>query len=236
MNILITGGGCREAIDNVRCVTNTSTGRTSSAIADYFVSRGANVTLLAAATAIKPRSDCRVRTFVSGEDLGNLLQQELSTTDYDMVIHAAAVSDFVPQTIIMDGVEVPAGPEGKIPSGSSMTITFRAAPKLADRLKGWAKAAGRKLPVVVCFKLTSGAAAEKVQSACRAILERGAADFVVANDILHITGDRHPFAVNTMQDGQLVAIRHGSSEEEMASILFGLAQEAASADSATKHH
>ena len=34
MNILITGGGCREAIDNVRCVTNTSTGRTSAAIAD----------------------------------------------------------------------------------------------------------------------------------------------------------------------------------------------------------
>ena len=61
MNILITGGGCREAIDNVRCVTNTSTGRTSSAIADYFFAQGANVTLLAAASAIKPRSECHVR-------------------------------------------------------------------------------------------------------------------------------------------------------------------------------
>ncbi|MBR2463482.1 MAG: hypothetical protein IKB33_10185 [Spirochaetaceae bacterium] len=70
----------------------------------------------------------------------------------------------------------------------------------------------------------------------RAILERGAADYVVANDILTIKGESHPFAVNTMQDGQLVAILHGSSEEEMASILFELAQEAASADSATKHH
>lgn len=236
MNILITGGGCREAIDNVRCVTNTSTGRTSSAIADYFFAQGANVTLLAAASAIKPRSDCRVRTFVSGSDLGQLLEQELSTTDYDLVIHAAAVSDFVPQTIIMDGVEVPAGPEGKIPSGSSMTVTFRAAPKLADSIKVWARTGGQKEPVVVCFKLTSGAAAEKVQSACRAILERGAADYVVANDILTIKGESHPFDVHILKEGQVHALRHGEREEELVSILFGLAQEAASADSATKHH
>lgn len=225
MNILITGGGCREAIDNVRCVTNTSTGRTSSAIADYFFAQGANVTLLAAASAIKPTAACTIRTFVSGEDLGNLMQQELATTDYDLVIHAAAVSDFVPQSIIMDGVEVPAGPEGKIPSGSSMTVTFRAAPKLADSIKVWARTGGQKEPVVVCFKLTSGAATEKVQSACRAILERGAADYVVANDILCITGDRHPFAVHTLQNGQLVVIWRGNTEYDMAHILYGLAQE-----------
>lgn len=227
MNILITGGGCREAIDNVRCVTNTSTGRTSSAIADYFVSQGAQVTLLAAATAIKPKAACVIRTFISGADLGELLRQELSATDYDMVIHAAAVSDFVPQTVVMDGVEVSAGPEGKIPSGSSMTVTFRAAPKLADSIKDWAKNAGRREPVVVCFKLTSGASEEKVQSACRAILERGAADLVVANDILSISGDRHPFDVNVLRDGQIQALRHGEREEEMARFLFELGQEAA---------
>lgn len=234
MNILITGGGCREAIDNVRCVTNTSTGRTAAAIADHFVSQGANVTLLVAASAIKPKAACTIRTFVSGADLGNLLQQELSATDYDMVIHAAAVSDFVPQTVIMDGVEVPAGPEGKIPSGSSMTVTFRAAPKLADSIKVWAREAGRREPVLVCFKLTSGASKEKVRSACRAILERGAADFVVANDILNISGDCHPFDVNILQEGQVQDIRHGDREEELARILFELAREAASADSTTK--
>lgn len=226
MNILITGGGCREAIDNVRCVTNTSTGRTSSAIADYFFAQGAHVTLLAAASAVKPTAACTIRTFVSGEDLGKLMQQELSSTDYDMVIHAAAVSDFVPQTIIMDGVEIPAGPEGKIPSGSSMTVTFRAAPKLADSIKGWARNAGRREPVVVCFKLTSGATKEKVEAACRSILERGAADLVVANDILNIRGECHPFDVNILQDGQIKAIHHGKREEEIARILFELAQKA----------
>ena len=55
MNVLITGGGCREAIDNVRCVTNTSTGKTSAAIADFFIGQGASVTILAAASAVRPK-------------------------------------------------------------------------------------------------------------------------------------------------------------------------------------
>lgn len=227
MNVLITGGGCREAIDNVRCVTNTSTGRTSAAIADFFINQGVSVTILAAASAIKPQKalekNCKLRTYVSGSDLGQLLEDELSRQEFQIVIHAAAVSDFIPETVIMDGVEVAAGPEGKIPSGSSMTIRFRAAPKLADSIKVWAKKGGHREPVVVCFKLTSGAEQEKVHAACKAILERGAADYVVANDILKISTDSHPFAVNTLQNNEIVAIQRGETEEEMASILYELA-------------
>lgn len=227
MNVLITGGGCREAIDNVRCVTNTSTGKTSAAIADFFIDQGASVTILAAASAVRPKrvleKNCRLRTYVSGSDLGQLLEEELFQQEYQIVIHAAAVSDFIPETVIMDGIEVAAGPQGKIPSGSSMTIRFRAAPKLADRIKSWAKMGGHREPVVVCFKLTSGAEQEKVLSACRAILERGAADYVVANDILKINGDSHPFAVNTLQNNEIVAVKQGESEEQMASILYEIA-------------
>lgn len=227
MNVLITGGGCREAIDNVRCVTNTSTGKTSAAIADFFIGQGAYVTILAAASAVRPKrvleKNCRLRTYVSGSDLGQLLEEELFQQEYQIVIHAAAVSDFIPETVIMDGIEVAAGPQGKIPSGSSMTIRFRAAPKLADRIKSWAKMGGHREPVVVCFKLTSGAEQEKVLSACRAILERGAADYVVANDILKINGDSHPFAVNTLQNNEIVAVKQGESEEQMASILYEIA-------------
>ena len=227
MNVLITGGGCREAIDNVRCVTNTSTGKTSAAIADFFIGQGASVTILAAASAVRPKrvleKNCRLRTYVSGSDLGQLLEEELFQQEYQIVIHAAAVSDFIPETVIMDGIEVAAGPQGKIPSGSSMTIRFRAATKLADRIKSWAKMGGHREPVVVCFKLTSGAEQEKVLSACRAILERGAADYVVANDILKINGDSHPFAVNTLQNNEIVAVKQGESEEQMASILYEIA-------------
>lgn len=223
MKILITGGGCREAIDNVRCVTNTSTGKTSAIIADYFSRQGCQVTVLTAASAIKPQEDCVIQNFVSGADLGQLLEEELTTHEYQLVIHAAAVSDFIPETVIMDGVSVAAGPEGKIPSGSSMTVTFKAAPKLADRIKGWARNGGHKEPTVVCFKLTSGADSEKVLAACHAILSRGAADFVIANDILNITAKSHPFVVNILKDNQVQAFQRGETEEEMAKILYQIA-------------
>lgn len=223
MKILITGGGCREAIDNVRCVTNTSTGKTSATIADYFSRQGCQVTVITAASAIKPQEDCVIRSFVSGADLGQLLEEELTTHEYQLVIHAAAVSDFIPETVIMDGVSVAAGPEGKIPSGSSMTVTFKAAPKLADRIKGWARDGGHKEPTVVCFKLTSGADSEKVLAACHAILSRGAADFVIANDILNITAKSHPFVVNILKDNQVQAFQRGETEEEMAKILYQIA-------------
>lgn len=223
MKILITGGGCREAIDNVRCVTNTSTGKTSAIIADYFSRQGCQVTVLTAASAIKPQGRCTIRSFVSGADLGHLLEEELTTQEYQLVIHAAAVSDFIPETVIMDGVSVAAGPEGKIPSGSSMTLTFKAAPKLADRIKGWAKEGGHREPTVVCFKLTSGADPEKVLAACKAILSRGAADFVIANDILNITAKSHPFVVNILKDNQVQAFQRGETEEEMAKILYQIA-------------
>lgn len=223
MKILITGGGCREAIDNVRCVTNTSTGKTSAIIADYFSRQGCQVTVLTAASAIKPQGRCTIRSFVSGADLGHLLEEELTTQEYQLVIHAAAVSDFIPETVIMDGVSVAAGPEGKIPSGSSMTLTFKAAPKLADRIKGWAKEGGHREPTVVCFKLTSGADPEKVLAACKAILSRGAADFVIANDILNITAKSHPFVVNILKDNQVQAFQRGKTEEEMAKILYQIA-------------
>ncbi|MEE0132759.1 MAG: phosphopantothenoylcysteine decarboxylase [Treponema sp.] len=223
MKILITGGGCREAIDNVRCVTNTSTGKTSAIIADYFSRQGCQVTVLTAASAIKPQEDCVIRSFVSGADLEQLLEEELTTHEYQLVIHAAAVSDFIPETVIMDGVSVAAGPEGKIPSGSSMTVTFKAAPKLADRIKGWARNGGHKEPTVVCFKLTSGADSEKVLAACHAILSRGAADFVIANDILNITAKSHPFVVNILKDNQVQAFQRGETEEEMAKILYQIA-------------
>lgn len=223
MKILITGGGCREAIDNVRCVTNTSTGKTSAIIADYFSRQGCQVTVLTAASAIKPQGRCTIRSFVSGADLGHLLEEELTTQEYQLVIHAAAVSDFIPETVIMDGVSVAAGPEGKIPSGSSMTLTFKAAPKLADRIKDWAKEGGHREPTVVCFKLTSGADPEKVLAACKAILSRGAADFVIANDILNITAKSHPFVVNILKDNQVQAFQRGETEEEMAKILYQIA-------------
>ena len=46
---------------------------------------------------------------------------------------------------------------------------------------------------------------------------------MVANDILNITSESHPFAVNILQDNQVVAFDRGETEEEMAKILYKIA-------------
>jgi phosphopantothenoylcysteine decarboxylase/phosphopantothenate--cysteine ligase len=44
--VIITGGGTMEKIDDVRCLTNFSSGKQASALALAFYLRGANVTLI----------------------------------------------------------------------------------------------------------------------------------------------------------------------------------------------
>ncbi|MCR5725453.1 MAG: phosphopantothenoylcysteine decarboxylase, partial [Treponema sp.] len=156
-HILITGGGCREAIDGVRFVTNMSTGRTSAFLADTLAASGASVTAVMGQGAILPeRPDVRILRFESGADLSAQVQAELEEAhragnDYTAVIHAAAVSDFIPETVTTGGVTYAAGKHlKKLHSGDEMTVTFRAAPKIADSIRTWAG----EHTLLFCFKLT----------------------------------------------------------------------------------
>ena len=54
MNILITSGGTSEKIDQVRSITNHSTGQLGKMIAEHCLAEGASVTLLTTAKAVKP--------------------------------------------------------------------------------------------------------------------------------------------------------------------------------------
>lgn len=118
MKILITGGGCREYIDSVRVVTNSSSGRTSAVLADELSAKGCEVTLITAKSAIKPNSSSiKLRFFETGEELAAAIKDELTSFKYDAVIHAAAVSDFVPETILIAGQTIKAGKNArKLPS------------------------------------------------------------------------------------------------------------------------
>ena len=56
MNVLITGGGCEEPIDNVRSISNFSTGKTSTTLASYFVEKNCKVTCIMSYKAIRPKN------------------------------------------------------------------------------------------------------------------------------------------------------------------------------------
>ena len=70
LRLLITSGATREPIDDVRFVTNVSTGGTGAALARAFAQRGHQVTLLRGQGAVAvDDGSCEMESFGSAEDL-----------------------------------------------------------------------------------------------------------------------------------------------------------------------
>src|SRR5512143_2893674 len=95
MKCLVTAGPTYEDLDAVRRLTNFSTGRLGSELANFLVDRGHEVILL-----LGPYATCRARqraqrlvAFTSGADLQARLAA-LADPSIQAVFHAAAVCDF----------------------------------------------------------------------------------------------------------------------------------------------
>lgn len=92
--VLVTAGATREAIDDVRCITNPSTGKMGYACARAAMMAGATVTLVSAPTALKPIAGVHMVYVKSAQDMADAVLERFEETD--IVIMAAAVSDFTP--------------------------------------------------------------------------------------------------------------------------------------------
>lgn len=92
MKCLVTAGPTFEPLDDVRRLTNFSTGRLGSELAAFLASRGHEVTLLRAeqATWTEPIK-ATVIQFTTTSDLRERLK---AAHNFDAIFHAAAVSDF----------------------------------------------------------------------------------------------------------------------------------------------
>jgi phosphopantothenoylcysteine decarboxylase/phosphopantothenate--cysteine ligase len=100
IRVVITAGGTVEPLDPVRVLTNRSSGKMGVALADAFFALGANVTLIATDTVtiadLNERPYALVRVARSAE-----LQLALETLlpHADVLVMAAAVSDFIPADV-----------------------------------------------------------------------------------------------------------------------------------------
>lgn len=95
MNCIVTAGPAYEALDKVRRLTNSSTGRLGIELANYLVNGGHDVTLLVGeqATYAGTRRAGRVENFTTASTLREWLET-LASDSIQAVFHAAAVSDF----------------------------------------------------------------------------------------------------------------------------------------------
>ena len=167
--ILITAGPTWVSIDEVRVISNISTGETGILLAEEALRQGAKVTLF-----LGPVSACclprpiRLVRFAFFHELKDRIKKELESGRYELVIHSAAVSDFKPVR----------GERGKLSSGRRLRLELEPLPKIIDYIKQSAPRAK-----IVIFKLEAGVADATLIS--RALLARNKykAEVVIANQL-----------------------------------------------------
>ena len=95
--VLVSAGPTQEALDPVRYLTNHSSGRMGYAIAKAAARRGAEVTLVSGPVALKKPAYVHTVDIVSAQDMFDAVMQYAK--DADIIIKAAAVADFTPETV-----------------------------------------------------------------------------------------------------------------------------------------
>lgn len=94
LNVLITAGPTREAIDAVRYISNRSSGKMGFALAQAAHEAGANVTLVAGPVALETPHGVHRIDVESAEQMGQTVMDHLD--NQQILIGSAAVADYVP--------------------------------------------------------------------------------------------------------------------------------------------
>ena len=92
----MTAGPTVEKIDPVRVMTNISTGKTGTLLASELVSAGAKVTLVYGPGTAEPPKGAKIIRVKTVSEMFSAVKKELRKK-FDVVILAAAVSDFIPK-------------------------------------------------------------------------------------------------------------------------------------------
>ncbi len=167
--VLITAGPTREPIDPVRYISNRSSGRMGYALADAARRRGAIVTLISGPTALPVPLGVDVIRVITAAEMHDAVMAAVSQNQ--IVIKAAAVSDFTPVTVAATKIKKREGTD-------ALTIELRKTP---DILAEVGRLAPR--PFIVAF----AAETDHVEENAKEKLARKGADLIVANDVADAT-------------------------------------------------
>lgn len=164
--VLVTGGPTREAVDPIRVLTNRSSGKTGVELAKEAFRLGADVTLVhSGAIGLSQIREVRVE---SGADMTRAVLKELGSKRHDLLVSAAAISDFIPE----------AAPR-KLSSNRAHTLKLNPAPKMVKEVR-------RRFPEVplIAFKAETGMTSQALLRRVRSWMGDSGAAMVVANDVL----------------------------------------------------
>ena len=157
--ILIIGGGSSEPIDDVRVITNKSSGFMATSLSETAFAMSAEVELWLGNAIHEPGGWIKTNRFSTLTELKNMVKRMKL---YDAVIMPAALSDFIPSQT-----------KGKLDSSESITLKMKKAPKIISSVRKKHKG------LLYAFKLASRISDSELIKKAEALLKNS--DCVIAN-------------------------------------------------------
>lgn len=217
LNVLITAGGTVAPIDDVRLISNRSTGRFGSKLAEAWLESGAEVAYLATTPqTLGPLEIPRVSfdLELNPHDIrGQVVEQTIRRWNFAshcrrIVLQKGNVADYAESLekiaksknwqVVMLAAAVsdyePVALAGKISSDAEeISLQLKRTPKVIQSVREWV---GPDC-MIVGFKLTSGASDEEMIQIATAACRKNQADFTLVNDQRNINEGRHRVALVT---------------------------------------
>ncbi|MEM0127954.1 MAG: bifunctional phosphopantothenoylcysteine decarboxylase/phosphopantothenate--cysteine ligase CoaBC [Thermoplasmatales archaeon] len=164
--VCVVGGSSFEQIDDVRIITNNSSGETSIALAVVSYYMGADLSLFLGTVRTRIPAFLKYRRFSSVESLISMVEEIAAN---DVVFVPAALSDFTVRKT-----------KGKITSESGLSLDLESAPKFLKILRKNFK--GK----IIGFKAEYGISKKELKSRARKRMEEYSLDGIVANDLTDV--------------------------------------------------
>ena len=204
--IIITSGGISEKIDNVRKITNSSSGKLGMLIANHLLEENDDIFIyyICSYKTLRPVDD-RVKILeVNGTlNLKEKIENILTKEKIDYFIHSMAVSDYMTDYVTtidkikksirennnideaFKNIEIIKG--NKISSyEDNLVIVLKPTPKIISIIKDLSPKT-----YLVGFKLLDGVSKEELIEVAKKLRDKNKCDLVVANDLENIRNGEH---------------------------------------------
>jgi phosphopantothenoylcysteine decarboxylase/phosphopantothenate--cysteine ligase len=170
---LIVGGPTIEAIDDIRYITNQSSGKTCYHLSRNAFLKGLDVEVWYGEGKEKIPEYIKLRRFKSSKNLMQLIEKS-NLVRFNVIIMCAAISDYIPVK-----------QKDKIPSGlNKLNIRLNPAPKLISLLR-------KKSPNAILVGFKVGFEKKKIIENAINLMEKNELNYVICNKITGFSSENN---------------------------------------------
>ena len=220
---VITSGGISEKIDNVRKITNSSSGKLGMTIANHLLESKSDITIyyVCSKNALRPSNkSVKIIEVVGTMDLKDKVESLLRNEKIDYFIHTMAVADYMVDYVttldkmkksFLNNSDMEVIKDTKISSyENNLVLVLKPTPKIISLIKKESP-----LTYLVGFKLLDGVSKKELIEVAKRLRDKNKCDLVVANDLEDIRNKEHKAYIIDKEDKVVEA----SDKEDIAKKL-----------------